>query len=111
MSPPCEWPYRQCNRQRAWAESYLHTFSILFSYYFAFMKVYALCTLHETGWGTRVGVDEPEKAQKAGEEAGLHDQFEPTITSSPGPQPQYHRNHAHSRRGDDEAMEMKPVAL
>jgi hypothetical protein len=42
------------------------THSILFTYYFAFMKLYALFTLHETGWGTRQGIGEPEKA---GEEA------------------------------------------
>ncbi|KAF9041715.1 putative polysaccharide synthase [Hymenopellis radicata] len=29
---------------------------ILFGYYFAVMKLYALCTLHETGWGTRAGI-------------------------------------------------------
>ncbi|KAK0541638.1 hypothetical protein OC845_006961 [Tilletia horrida] len=30
---------------------------LLFSYYFAVMKIYCLFTLHETGWGTRVGID------------------------------------------------------
>ncbi|KAI9019522.1 glycosyltransferase like family 2-domain-containing protein [Phycomyces nitens] len=29
---------------------------LLFNYYFAVMKVYALFTLHEVGWGTRAGV-------------------------------------------------------
>lgn len=29
---------------------------LLFNYYFAIMKVYALFTLHEVGWGTRAGV-------------------------------------------------------
>ncbi|ORX94150.1 polysaccharide synthase [Basidiobolus meristosporus CBS 931.73] len=30
---------------------------LLFNYYFAIMKLYALCTLHVTAWGTRQGVD------------------------------------------------------
>ncbi|KAI9265428.1 nucleotide-diphospho-sugar transferase [Helicostylum pulchrum] len=29
---------------------------LLFNYYFAVMKVYALFTLHEVGWGTRAGI-------------------------------------------------------
>jgi hypothetical protein len=29
---------------------------LLFNYYFAIMKIYALFTLHEVGWGTRAGV-------------------------------------------------------
>jgi hypothetical protein len=57
---------------------------ILFGYYFAIMKVYALLTLHEvcfpmslarfvnrmrlqTGWGTRAGVGDPSKAMEAAE--------------------------------------------
>lgn len=31
------------------------------------MKLYALCTLHETGWGTRQGVGEPQEATDAKE--------------------------------------------
>ncbi|KAF7724378.1 hypothetical protein EC973_001103 [Apophysomyces ossiformis] len=31
---------------------------LLFNFYFAFMKIYALCTLHKVGWGTRAGVTE-----------------------------------------------------
>lgn len=38
---------------------------ILFGYYFAIMKVYALLTLHETGWGTRAGVGDPSQATAA----------------------------------------------
>jgi len=38
---------------------------ILFGYYFAIMKVYALCTLHETGWGTRAGIGDPTVATAA----------------------------------------------
>jgi len=38
---------------------------IVFGYYFALMKIYALCTLHETGWGTRAGIGDPTLATKA----------------------------------------------
>jgi len=38
---------------------------ILFGYYFAIMKLYALVTLHETGWGTRAGVGDPSQAMAA----------------------------------------------
>jgi len=38
---------------------------ILFGYYFAVMKLYALLTLHETGWGTRAGVGDPSQAMAA----------------------------------------------
>ncbi|KAG0231505.1 hypothetical protein BGW42_000211 [Actinomortierella wolfii] len=30
---------------------------LVFGYYFAIMKIYALFTLHEVGWGTRAGID------------------------------------------------------
>jgi len=40
---------------------------ILFGYYFAVMKIYALLTLHETGWGTRAGVGDPSQATAAAE--------------------------------------------
>jgi hypothetical protein len=38
---------------------------ILFGYYFAIMKIYALCTLHETGWGTRAGIGDASAATAA----------------------------------------------
>lgn len=38
---------------------------ILFGYYFAIMKLYALCTLHETGWGTRAGIGDIAAATAA----------------------------------------------
>jgi len=38
---------------------------ILFGYYFAIMKLYALCTLHETGWGTRAGIGDASAATAA----------------------------------------------
>ncbi|KAF9912781.1 hypothetical protein EC991_008643 [Linnemannia zychae] len=31
---------------------------LVFGYYFAIMKIYALFTLHEVGWGTRAGIDQ-----------------------------------------------------
>ncbi|KAF8978724.1 hypothetical protein BGZ46_006206 [Entomortierella lignicola] len=31
---------------------------LIFGYYFAVMKIYALFTLHEVGWGTRAGIDQ-----------------------------------------------------
>ncbi|KAK9763991.1 hypothetical protein K7432_008888 [Basidiobolus ranarum] len=46
---------------------------VLFNYYFAIMKLYALLTLHVTAWGTRQGVDaEPNEtmAEKAQPEQG-----------------------------------------
>jgi len=38
---------------------------ILFGYYFAVMKLYALCTLHETGLGTRAGIGDISAATAA----------------------------------------------
>ncbi|KAF9067769.1 nucleotide-diphospho-sugar transferase [Rhodocollybia butyracea] len=38
---------------------------IVFGYYFAVMKLYALCTLHETGWGTRTGIGDIAAATAA----------------------------------------------
>ena len=38
---------------------------ILFGYYFAIMKIYALFTLHETAWGTRAGIGDPSAATAA----------------------------------------------
>jgi hypothetical protein len=43
---------------------------ILFGYYFAIMKLYALFTLHETGWGTRAGIGDPTKATAATDGGG-----------------------------------------
>ncbi|KAG6818688.1 hypothetical protein H0H93_002793, partial [Arthromyces matolae] len=36
-----------------------------FGYYFAVMKLYALFTLHETGWGTRAGIGDASAATAA----------------------------------------------
>jgi len=38
---------------------------IAFGYYFAIMKLYALVTLHEVGWGTRAGIGSAGDATKA----------------------------------------------
>jgi len=38
---------------------------IIFGYYFAIMKIYALFTLHETAWGTRAGIGDPSAATAA----------------------------------------------
>jgi hypothetical protein len=38
---------------------------IAFGYYFAVMKLYALFTLHETGWGTRAGIGDAAAATAA----------------------------------------------
>jgi len=38
---------------------------IAFGYYFAVMKMYALFTLHEVGWGTRAGIGDASVALKA----------------------------------------------
>ncbi|AAW45548.1 hypothetical protein CNBH2170 [Cryptococcus deneoformans B-3501A] len=40
---------------------------IAFGYYFAIMKLYALFTLHETGWGTRAGIGNITEATMAAE--------------------------------------------
>lgn len=33
------------------------------------MKIYAVLTLHETGWGTRTGIADPATATQAAEDA------------------------------------------
>ncbi|KAJ3378278.1 hypothetical protein HDU92_007546 [Lobulomyces angularis] len=50
---------------------------ILFNFYFAFLKIYCLFTLHITEWGTRVGADHDEGTDNAKEiEAEGGQQFE-----------------------------------
>lgn len=44
---------------------------ILFGYYFAIMKLYALFTLHETAWGTRAGIGDPTQATAATDAGGI----------------------------------------
>jgi cellulose synthase/poly-beta-1,6-N-acetylglucosamine synthase-like glycosyltransferase len=93
---------------------------ILFSYYFAFMKLYALFTLHETGWGTRVGVGLPEDAGKEQEEedtpadVNIHKgHFDPPITSSPRTKARLNKNTVIGRpqQQQSESIEMQAVAI
>ncbi|KAK3843274.1 MAG: putative polysaccharide synthase [Linnemannia gamsii] len=55
---------------------------LIFGYYFAIMKVYALFTLHEVGWGTRAGIDQTpaemaqEKEKQKLEQQQMQDQLE-----------------------------------
>eukprot|EP00474_Spongospora_subterranea_P002358 CRZ02816.1 hypothetical protein [Spongospora subterranea] len=44
-------------RRKQWDIVYLPLY-IVFNYFFALMKVYALCTLHITGWATRTDTSE-----------------------------------------------------
>lgn len=84
---------------------------ILFGYYFALMKIYALFTLHETGWGTRKGVGEPQEANDKvaaakiqstlGFEAGTNEVITPPadVQSFPGSIPSTLRSNDYSRLG------------
>ncbi|KAF9912004.1 hypothetical protein EC991_001451 [Linnemannia zychae] len=55
---------------------------LIFGYYFAIMKIYALFTLHEVGWGTRAGIDQTpaelaqEKEKQQMEQQQMQDQLE-----------------------------------
>ncbi|KAG0329363.1 hypothetical protein BGZ99_002369 [Dissophora globulifera] len=51
---------------------------LIFGYYFAIMKLYALFTLHEVGWGTRAGIDQTpaELAQEKEKQAMEQRQME-----------------------------------
>ncbi|KAJ6591768.1 glycosyltransferase family 2 protein [Mycena vulgaris] len=55
---------------------------ILFGYYFAIMKLYALFTLHETGWGTRAGIGDVAAATAAAAEADSARLQEKTATAN-----------------------------
>ncbi|KAF9938031.1 hypothetical protein BGZ65_000559 [Modicella reniformis] len=45
---------------------------LIFGYYFAIMKIYALFTLHEVGWGTRAGIDQtPDELKQEREKHAL----------------------------------------
>ncbi|KAI8992885.1 nucleotide-diphospho-sugar transferase [Trametes punicea] len=63
---------------------------ILFGYYFAVMKIYALLTLHETGWGTRAGIGDARAATAAADAGATGGGYiEKTLPDTPGyPQPQ-----------------------
>ncbi|KAF7799510.1 hypothetical protein EIP86_010747 [Pleurotus ostreatoroseus] len=65
---------------------------ILFGYYFAIMKLYALLTLHETGWGTRAGIGDPTAATAAADKGGSAEKLDENVTISPVPNTaQYHQ--------------------
>ncbi|KAF9319903.1 hypothetical protein BG003_007748 [Podila horticola] len=50
---------------------------LIFGYYFAIMKIYALFTLHEVGWGTRAGIDQtPAELAQEKEKQALEKQQE-----------------------------------
>lgn len=107
---------------------------ILFGYYFAVMKLYALFTLHETGWGTRAGIGDASAATAAmdasNEKAAnnnpyqqraadpfsnsqsplspFRDQGPPTpYQDNPATTPIYAARSGAPRRGDEEGHEMQ----
>ncbi|KAK3804597.1 MAG: glycosyltransferase like family 2-domain-containing protein [Benniella sp.] len=48
---------------------------LIFGYYFAVMKIYALFTLHEVGWGTRAGIDQtPAELKEEKEKQAMEQQ-------------------------------------
>ncbi|KAK7448764.1 hypothetical protein VKT23_013496 [Stygiomarasmius scandens] len=55
---------------------------ILFGYYFAVMKLYALCTLHETAWGTRAGIGDIAAATAAMDKQAATRPGVPVISSA-----------------------------
>jgi hypothetical protein len=74
---------------------------ILFGYYFAIMKLYALFTLHEVGWGTRAGIGDATTALNA-----LNDQ---NARQAAGGQPGVQEKDD-PRRYDAEAGQYAPIA-
>ena len=49
-----------CKQHMCPAEDFTYLpFFIIYQYYFAMLKLYALFTLHVTAWGTRAGVGAP----------------------------------------------------
>jgi len=62
---------------------------ILFGYYFSIMKIYALFTLHETGWGTRAGIGDPTAATKAADTGIIDDKMKQPYHDLASPAPQY----------------------
>ncbi|KAI9289582.1 nucleotide-diphospho-sugar transferase [Umbelopsis sp. AD052] len=86
---------------------------LVFNYYFAIMKLYALFTLHEVGWGTRAGVgttlaadiakeDEQEKEMAA---AAEKDHVEINVPGAP--EPPHHRDQFY--RDDDSASALNDL--
>jgi len=52
---------------------------LIFGYYFAIMKIYALFTLHEVGWGTRAGIGTLLAADIAKEDAAKAAEYETKV--------------------------------
>lgn len=77
---------------------------ILFGYYFAVMKLYALFTLHETGWGTRAGIGDASVATAAMETSnrGKHDTIQAENTENAN---------ANSRDNLDVPNDLNPLAV
>jgi len=59
---------------------------IAFGYYFAIMKLYALFTLHEVGWGTRAGIGDATQALTALNEQNASDARGEVRGGAGGPQ-------------------------
>lgn len=49
---------------------------IVFGYYFSIMKIYALLTLHETGWGTRAGIGDVSAATAAMDQSNENEKLQ-----------------------------------
>ncbi|KAI8576388.1 hypothetical protein K450DRAFT_257062 [Umbelopsis ramanniana AG] len=80
---------------------------LIFNYYFAIMKVYALFTLHEVGWGTRAGVgttlaaDIAKESEQEKDMAAAAEKDHVQINVPGAPEPPYHRDSPY--RDDDSA--------
>ncbi|KAG0056341.1 hypothetical protein BGZ83_005460 [Gryganskiella cystojenkinii] len=71
---------------------------LIFGYYFSIMKIYALFTLHEVGWGTRAGIDSTpaELAQAEKEKQLLELQQQQEKDQYGGTQPQQRSQQSNS---------------
>jgi len=67
---------------------------ILFGYYFAVMKIYALFTLHETGWGTRAGIGDPTAATAAMDKTPSNEKLTPVSPAPQYPEPRQYQQPA-----------------
>ncbi|GAA6012857.1 hypothetical protein JCM11491_006203 [Sporobolomyces phaffii] len=78
---------------------------VAFGYYFSVMKLYALFTLHEVGWGTRAGIDTKENHDHSTTSAAPRTidpdappPFPGVMASVPSLAPTYHTNDDDRRR-------------
>ncbi|GAA5960184.1 hypothetical protein JCM3765_002500 [Sporobolomyces pararoseus] len=69
---------------------------VAFGYYFSVMKLYALFTLHEVGWGTRAGIDTQDTNEKDTTTRSFDPNSPPpfpgVMASFPSQAPTYHSN-------------------